>query len=82
MWSVSIIKTQRKKHPYVKPFSTGLRDCPGQRIARLEFADFATKIITNFEVTSAVTEPSEPDLHYLLLTPKPLKLTFTPRYHD
>ena len=59
----------------------GLRDCPGQRIARLEFLDYAAKIITNFVITKAneEDEPLEPAEHYLLLTPKPMKLVFMDR---
>ena len=57
----------------------GLRDCPGQRIARLEFLDYAAKIITNFVIAKSNDEPLEPAEHYLLLTPKPMKLVFTDR---
>ena len=72
-------KTGRfKKSQYVIPFSIGLRECPGKRIARLEVFDFASKLIDAFQITNNLHDVT-PDEHYGLFMPKELKLCFTSR---
>ena len=69
-----------KKHPHVRPFSIGLRDCPGKRIAMLELFQFTTSIIRTFQIDdSTELDNLELDQHYTLYRPRHVKLIFNER---
>ena len=69
-----------KKHPRIKPFSVGLRDCPGKRIAKLELFHFTAAIIRTFRIDeSPELDNLEIAQHYTLYKPNKVKLIFNER---
>lgn len=71
------MKPKFQKSPHVIPFSIGLRDCPGKRLAKLEVFDFATKMVDAFKITT--DKKIEIKEHWSFLLPEKLKLKFERR---
>ena len=67
------------KNPLVCPFSIGLRNCLGKRLAEIEYFTIAARIIQKFKISSNEPIDLEPISHHFLLTPPETKLIFTPR---
>ena len=67
------------KNPLVCPFSIGLRNCLGKRLAEIEYFTFAAQIILKFKISSNQPIDLEPIPHQFLLTPPETKLIFTHR---
>merc|ERR1712212_39535 len=61
--------------PRVCPFSTGLRNCVGKRLAQMKFFIFSTQLIHKFHI-EANQYSLEPDTHNTLLTPSKFQLRF------
>ena len=68
-----------QKNHLVCPFSIGLRNCLGKRLAEIEYFTFAAQIIQKFKISSNEPIDLEPTSHQFLLTPPETKLIFTPR---
>ena len=67
------------KNPLVCPFSVGLRNCLGKRLAEIEYFTFAAQIIHKFKISSNEQIDLEPVSSSFLLTPPEAKLVFTHR---
>ena len=69
-----------KQHSHVRPFSVGLRDCPGKRIAKMELFNFTTNIIKTFKVSEPLNHDNlEIEEHMTIFQAKKMKLIFTER---
>ena len=69
----------KKKNQKVCPFSMGLRNCIGKRLAQMEYFLFSAKLIHKFKITSERNIDLEPISHRSLLTPAHTNLIFTER---
>ena len=69
-----------KQHSHVRPFSVGLRDCPGKRIAKMELFNFTTNIVKTFKITETPNHDNlEIEEHMTIFQAKKMKLIFTER---
>ena len=68
-----------QKNQLVCPFSVGLRNCLGKRLAEIEYFTFAAQIIHKFKISSNEPIDLEPISNNFLLTPPETKLVFTHR---
>ena len=67
-----------------KPFSAGIRGCPGESLARLELFSFTSRMIRDFRFQRSKNEPL-PDLEGifgLTLCPKPFQISFQARQNS
>jgi len=65
--------------PKVCPFSLGLRNCIGKKLARLEYFTFAADVINNYRF-ERVAGTIEPAVHFAILLPKDdIRIKFAPR---
>ena len=69
----------KKKNPKVCPFSLGLRNCVGKRLAQMEYFSFSAQLIHKFKITSNGKIDLEPTDHISLLSPAHTNLIFTER---
>lgn len=69
------------KYPSFLPFSAGIRNCPGEILAKLELLLFTSRLLHDFRIEKEKTEPlpSLNGLFGITLTPKPFQVKFIPR---
>ena len=63
----------------VCPFSLGLRNCVGKRLAQMEYFSFSAQLIHKFKMTSNGKIDLEPTDHISLLSPAHTNLIFSER---
>jgi len=73
-----------QRSEYVLPFTTGLRACPGRRIAMMELFNFASKMIYFFHITDSGASKGNDrcfplEEHFTLLQPADLRVKFNQR---
>jgi len=74
-----LVNGQFQKNPKVCPFSLGLRNCVGKRLAQMEYFSFSAQLIHKFKITSNGKIDLEPTDHISLLSPAHTNLIFTER---
>ncbi|XP_016094679.1 cytochrome P450, family 2, subfamily V, polypeptide 1 isoform X2 [Sinocyclocheilus grahami] len=62
------------------PFSAGKRSCPGESLARMELFLFFTSFLQSFTLSPPGRKQTSLDFKFgMTLSPKPFKISFTPR---
>ena len=75
---VTILKCG-KQNSKVCPFSLGLRNCVGKRLAQMEYFLFSAQLVHKFQISCNEEIDLEPISHPTLLAPPRTNLIFSER---
>ena len=68
-----------KKNSKVCPFSLGLRNCVGKRLAQMEYFLFSAQLVHKFQISYNEEIDLEPISHPTLLAPQHTNIIFSER---